>query len=81
MHDTDADDRSALLPVVTLEEWQQARDALLDEYPSDDHSVDLGHRRGQAELDGAGPRSRGGFRMTARTVVFDVNLQAVEGCE
>jgi predicted dithiol-disulfide oxidoreductase (DUF899 family) len=29
MHDTDADDRSALPPVVTPEEWQQARDALL----------------------------------------------------
>jgi predicted dithiol-disulfide oxidoreductase (DUF899 family) len=30
MHDTD-DDRSALPPVVTPEEWQQARDALLVE--------------------------------------------------
>jgi predicted dithiol-disulfide oxidoreductase (DUF899 family) len=29
MHDTDADDGSALPPVVTPEEWQQARDALL----------------------------------------------------
>jgi predicted dithiol-disulfide oxidoreductase (DUF899 family) len=29
MHDTDADDRSALPPVVTPEAWQQARDALL----------------------------------------------------
>jgi hypothetical protein len=36
MHDTDADDRSALPPVVTPEEWQQARD---DEYPSDDHTA------------------------------------------
>jgi predicted dithiol-disulfide oxidoreductase (DUF899 family) len=29
MHDTDADDRSALPPAVTPGEWQQARDALL----------------------------------------------------
>ena len=29
MNHTDADDRSALPPVVTPEEWQQARDALL----------------------------------------------------
>jgi len=29
MHETDADDRSDLPPVVTAAEWQQARDALL----------------------------------------------------